>query len=148
MRYLLHNKRYNEYLQAQEDLNRVLDEWIMAFQKTQPKSSTYGDKVQGNTITNNIEEYVIEVEDKHLYKRIHDAGLIIAGKKELVELAEADLRKSKNVYDLIYTAKWVDGLKPKEIYRKLDLMGMNYSTTHIYRIIKNITVQVDRSFNA
>ena len=45
-KYLLHNKRYCEYQQAQEDLNKVLDEWVLAFQKTQPKATTYGDKVQ------------------------------------------------------------------------------------------------------
>ena len=94
MKYLMHNKRYQEYLQAQDDLNKVLDEWILAFQKTQPKATTYGDKVQTSITTNNIEEYVIEVEEKHLYQRIRDAGVIIGGKKELADLAEIELRES------------------------------------------------------
>lgn len=142
MKYLIHNKRYQEYLQAQDDLNRVLDEWILAFQKTQPKATTYGDKVQSSKTTNSIEDYVIEVEEKRLYQRMRDAGVIIGGKKELADLAEIELRKSKDIYDLVYTAKFVDGKRTKEIYRELDLMGKNYSTSQIYDIIRRIKAQI------
>ena len=144
MKYLLHNKRYCEYQQAQEDLNKVLDEWIMAFQKTQPKASTYGDKVQASQTASKIEEYVIEVEEKHLYERIKDAQLIIVCKADLLKRAEEELRKSKNIYDLIYTAKWVDGKRTQDIYRQLDLMGMNYSTSQIYEIRRRIKAQIER----
>lgn len=143
-KYLLHNKRYCEYQQAQDDLNKVLDEWILAFQKTQPKATTYGDKVQTSITTHQIEEYVIEVEEKHLYERINDARLIIAGKADLLARAEAELRKSKNIYDLVYTAKWVDGKRTQDIYRELDLMGMNYSTSQIYEIRRRILAQIER----
>ena len=78
MKYLEHRKRYIEYKQACDDLNQVLDEWILAFQRTQPKIS-YGDKVQGNA-TNKIEEYVIEVENKRLRERKEVAEQIIDGK--------------------------------------------------------------------
>ena len=144
MRYLYHRKRYLEYRQAQEDLNSILNEWIMAFQRTIPKI-TYGDKVQG-TPTNKVEEYVIELEHKQLRQRQQIAEQIIEGKAKLLEMAEADLRKSHNIYDLIYTCKWVDDMRPKEIYRKLDLMGMNYSTSQIYEITKRIKAQLERSF--
>lgn len=147
MRYLEHRKRYVEYKQAQEDLNRILDEWILAFQKTQPKSMTYGDKVQTSITGSMLDEYVIAVEDKRLYSRIKAAKQIMESKGELVKIAEEDLRKSRNIYDLIYTAKWVDEMKPKEIYRKLDLMGMNYSTSQIYEISKRIKSQIERSFD-
>lgn len=144
MRYLYHRKRYLEYRQAQEDLNSILNEWIMAFQRTIPKI-TYGDKVQG-TPTNKVEEYVIELEHKQLRQRQQIAEQIIEGKAKLLEMAEADLRKSHNIYDLIYTCKWVDEMRPKEIYRKLDLLGMNYSTSQIYEITKRIKAQLERSF--
>lgn len=142
MKYLLHNKRYSEYLQAQEDLNRVLDEWILAFQKTQPKATTYGDKVQSSIDHNSIEEYVIEVEEKHLYQRIRDAETIIAGKKKLADMAEAELRKSKSVIDIIYLDKFVDGMKAKDISKELDLKGMQYSASQIYEIIRRIKRQI------
>lgn len=146
MRYLTHRKRYIEYLQAQDDLNRVLDEWILAFQKTQPKSMTYGDKVQQSITGSMLDEYVITVEDKRLYSRIKAAREIMNAKGELLQIAEEELRKSKNIYDLIYTYKWVDEIKTKEIYRKLDLMGMNYSTSQIYEITKRIKRQIERDF--
>lgn len=131
-------------MQAQDDLNAVLDEWILAFQKTQPKATTYGDKVQASIRISGIEEYVIEVEERHIYTRIRDAKVIIAGKYDLMIRAEEELRKSKNIWDLIYTAKWVDGKRPRDIYRELDLMGMNYSTSQIYEIIRRIKAQIER----
>lgn len=142
MKYLIHNKRYQEYLQAQDDLNKVLDEWILAFQKTQPKATTYGDKVQSSKTTNSIEDYVIEVEEKRLYQRMRDAGVIITAKKELADLAEIEVRKSKSVWDIIYAAKWIDGKRPKDIYRELDLMGISYSERQLYDIIRRIKAQI------
>ena len=144
MVYLEHRKRYVEYKQACNDLQTILDEWTLAFQRTLPKIS-YGDKVQGNPV-NKIEEYIIEVEEKGLQQRKEKAEQIIDGRVKLLNLAEQDLRKSKNIYDLIYTLKWVDGLRPKDVYRKLDLMGMNYSTSQIYEITKRIRAQIERHF--
>jgi hypothetical protein len=144
MRYLEHRKRYIEYQQAVDDLNQVLDEWILAFQRTQP-SISYGDKVQGNA-TNKIEEYVIEVENKRLRERKEVAEQIIDGKLKLLKLAEEELRKSKNIYDMIYTMRWVDGLRPKDIYRKLDMTGFSYSESQIYEIRKRIKAQIERTF--
>lgn len=142
MRYLIHNARYSEYQQAVADLNRVLDEWILAFQKTQPKATTYGDKVQSSVTTNNIEEYVIEVEEKHLYQRIKDAEVIIAGKKELADLAEEEVRKSKSIWDIVYTARFIDGLKTKDVIRQVDTKGLDYSDRQIYEIIRRIKAQI------
>ena len=144
MVYLEHRKRYVEYKQACNDLQTILDEWTLAFQRTLPKIS-YGDKVQGQPV-NKIEEYIIEVEEKGLQQRKEKAEQIIDGRVKLLNLAEQDLRKSKNIYDLIYTLKWVDGLRPKDVYRKLDLMGMNYSTSQIYEITKRIRAQIERHF--
>lgn len=146
MRYLEHRKRYIEYKQAQEDLNRILDEWILAFQKTQPKSMTYGDKVQKSITGSMLDEYVIAVEDKRLYSRISSAEQIMEKKGKLLEIAEEELRKSKNIYDIIYTFKYIDDVRPKEMHRRLDLMGMNYSNSQIYEISKRIKRQIERDF--
>ena len=142
--YLEHNKQYNEYLQAQQDLQSVLDEYMIVFQRTQPKIK-YGEHTQGNP-TNKVEEYVIEVERRRLHERMAEAQKIIDAKKVLLDIAEEQLRKSRNIYDLIYTKKWVDKKRPKDIYRELDLMGMNYSRSHIYEIIHRIEAQIGRSF--
>ena len=144
MVYLDHRKRDVEYQQACDDLAEILDEWTLAFQRTVPKIS-YGDKVQGNPV-NKIEEYIIEVEEKGLRQRKEVAEQIIDGRKKLLAEAEGILRKSGNIYDLIYTMRWVDGLRPKDVYRRLDLMGKNYSESQIYEITKRIRAQIERSF--
>ena len=142
--YLEHNKRWCEYEQAKEDLREVLDEYEVVFQRTQPKGN-YSERVSG-TPRNKTEEYVIEVERRQLNRRIADAKLIIQAKKDLLDMAEEDLRKSRNIYDLIYLKKWVEHKRPKVIYRELDLMGISYSTSHIYEIIKRIRQTTGRDF--
>ena len=142
--YLTHNKRYFEYLQAQSDLKEVTDEYELVFQRTQPKGN-YSERVSG-TPKNKTEEYVIEVERRHLKRRIEDAKEIVGLKKYLLDLAEEDLRKSHDIYDLIYTKRWIDHKKPKDIYRELDLMGISYSRSHIYEIIKRIKLTTGRDF--
>ena len=83
-RYLEHRRRYIEYRQAQEDLNNILNEWILAFQRTIPKI-TYGDRVQGNP-TNKVEEYVIELENKQLRQRQQIADAYTAEIDRLLDL--------------------------------------------------------------
>lgn len=142
--YLEHNKRWYEYMQAQNDLQDVLDEYTIVFQKTQPKGN-YSERIS-STPKNKTEEYVIELDRRQLNRRIADAKLIIKAKKDLLDLAEEQLRKSKDIYDLIYTKRWIDHKRPKDIYRELDLMGMNYSRSHIYEIIKRIRQTTGRDF--
>lgn len=142
--YLEHNRQWNEYVQAQQDLQAVIDEYVVVFQKTQPKIS-YGEHTQGNP-TNRVEEFVIEVEQKQLKRRMAEAQEVLEAKKLLLDITEEQLRKSKNIYDLIYTKKWVDHKRPKDIYRELDLMGMNYSRSHIYVVINRIKSQIQRDF--
>jgi hypothetical protein len=98
------------------------------------------------TPRNKTEEYVIEVERRRLRKRKADAEAIIEAKKQLLDIAEEQLRKSRDIYDLIYTKKWVDHKRPKDIYRELDFMGMSYSRSHIYVVIKRIRQQIGRDF--
>lgn len=142
--YLEHNKRWCEYIQAQNDLREVLDEYEMIFQRTQPKVN-YSERVSG-TPRNKTEEYVIELERRDLNRRIADATAIIQAKKDLLDMAEEELRKSRDIYDLIYLKKWVEHKRPKVIYRELDLMGISYSTSHIYEIIKRIRQTTGRDF--
>ena len=79
--YLEHNKRWYEYMQAQNDLQEVLDEYTIVFQKTQPKGN-YSERIS-STPKNKTEEYVIELDRRQLNRRIADAKLIIKAKKAL-----------------------------------------------------------------
>lgn len=144
MNYLDHNKQYIEYLYAKKELQDVLDEWQVVFERTQPKVK-YGEHTSGQS-TNKVEEYVIEVERRHLHQRLEDAKMVLSAKVDLLAEAEAELRKSRNIYDLIYVKKWLDHKRAKDIYRELDFMGISYSKSHIYEIIKRIKANVRRDF--
>ena len=139
--YLDHYKCWVEYMQAVDDVKAVIDEYILVFQKTQPKAQVYGDKVQSMP-TNKIEEYVIEMENRHIRERIADAQQALQVKKELLDMTEQDLRKSKDVHDVIYVCRYIDKLKPKELYKRLDFMGISYSRSAMYRAIKLIDAKV------
>lgn len=144
MYYLEHNKRYCEFTQAQRDLQEVLNEKDTIQARTEPKIS-YEERVSGSP-RNQTEEYVIEMERRNLRKRIDDAQAIVDARRYLLNIAEEQLRKSKDLYDLIYTMRWVDGHKVRYIQRKLDFMGIECSRSHMYEIIKRIRQQIRRDF--
>lgn len=141
--YKEHRKEYLEYLQAQDVLNDVVNEYLVVFQKTQPHSPCYSG-IQFSGIHNKVEDYVIEVESRHLKQRAEDAEKTLHLKKELLDLKEEELRKSRDIYDLLYTAKWIDNKRVKDIIRDLDLKGIYYSTSQIYEIIKRIKKEIER----
>lgn len=141
--YREHRKEYIEFLQAQSILNGVIDDYLQAFQKTQPHSPCYKD-IQISGRYNKVEEYIIEVERRDLKRRAEDAERALHLKKELLDLKEAELRKSRDIYDLLYAAKWIDHKKTKDIIRDLDFKGIYYSSTQIYEIIKRIRNEIER----
>lgn len=141
--YKEHRKAYIEFLNAQRIVNDVADEYLAAFQRTQPHSPSYSG-VQYSGFVNKTEDYIIEVESKHLKKRAEDAERVLHLKKELLDLKEGELRKSKDVYDLIYAGKYVDHKKVSEIIRDLDFKGICYSTGHVYEILKRIGKEIER----
>lgn len=129
---------------AQSDLKEVTDEYEVVFQRTQPKGN-YSERVSG-TPRNKTEEYVIEVERRHLKRRIADAKEIVDAKKYLLDLAEEELRKSLDKYDIIYIKRWIEHKEVKIIQRELDFMGVECSRSHIYEIIKRIRLTTGRDF--
>ena len=141
--YREHRKEYIEFLQAQSILNGVIDDYLQAFQKTQPHSPCYKD-IQISGGYNKVEEYIIEVERRDLKRRAEDAERALHLKKELLDLKEAELRKSRDIYDLLYAAKWIDHKKTADIIRDLDFKGIYYSTSQIYEIIKRIRSEIER----
>lgn len=141
--YKEHRKEYNEYLNAQAILNDVINDYLVAFQKTQPHSPCYSGIKQSGFV-NKAEEYIIEVESHNLKRRAEDAERALHLKKELLDLKEAEVRKSRDIYDLLYVAKWIDCMKTKDIIRDLDFKGIYYSTSQIYEIIKRIRNEIER----
>lgn len=143
MTYKEHRKEYVEYQQAQAVLNGIIEEYMQALQRVQPHSPCLSDAKTGSRI-NRTEEYIIEVERKDLKRRAEDAERVLHLKRELLGLKEAELRKSKNVYDCLYAGKWIDHKKVSEIQRELDLKGICYSTSQVYEILKRIRTEIER----
>lgn len=141
--YREHRKEYVEYQQAQAVLNGIIEEYMQALQKTQPHSPCLSDTRPSRRI-NRTEEYIIEVESKNLKRRAEDAERVLHLKRELLDLKEAELRKSKDVYDCLYAGKWIDHKKVSEIIRDLDFKGIYYSTSQVYEILKRIRAEIER----
>lgn len=135
------------YKDAVDRVERVLNEYEVISQKVQPKSSLAEHEREFSPLVvaalgqsiNKSEEYVIAMEQHKIEERLHSAKLILQERTELLRLKEEELRRSKSIYNMIYTAKWVDGLKPDAIVRET-----GYSRSQVYNIINHITKQVER----
>ena len=138
--YLMHRKLYLEYEQALQNVRDLIDERELLFTKTEPKSSV-GEKVSGGTRINKTEEYVIQMEQRHIKERLEEAKSILKDRQEIMLIKESELRRSKDLYTQIYLLKWVDGLKADKIVKELDI-----SRSQIYNIIGHITKQIEREF--
>ena len=143
MNYREHRKEYVEYQQAQAVLNGIIEDYMQALQRVQPHSPCLSD-IRPSSRINRTEEYIIEVERKDLKRRAEDAETALNLKKKLLDLKETELRKSCDVRDILYVAKWVDRKKTKDIIRELDFKGVYYSTSQVYEILKRIKSEVER----
>lgn len=145
MKYLRHRKMYLDYLQAQSMVQQILDEDTMLFQLTQPKSSISDrERVSGGSVIPKAELYIIRKEEAHINERLTEAHMILHERYDLMHLEEADLRKSKDVYDQVYVAKWIDGYKADKMIKVLRTRGVYYSRSQIYNIMARIRQQIER----
>lgn len=142
--YREHRKAYIEYINAQNVVNDIVNEYLVAFQRTQPHSPVYTDAGTKANQVNRVEEYVIEVEHKDLKRRAEDATMLLDLKQRLVDIKEKEVRKSCSVYDAIYVSKWIDHKKPKDIILDLDLKGFCYSSSQVYEIIKRLEKEIEK----
>lgn len=139
--YRQYQRELTEYLDAQTVYNTVINEYDLAFQKAMPHCpSFYGTKT--STRINRTEEFIIEVERKKLKERAKIAKLILDARRFLLDLEEEELRKSYDIYDVLYTAKWIDHKSTKDIIRDLDRKGFDYSPSQVYAIIKRINNEI------
>ena len=143
MVYLDYDSIKRKYHRQQRIVEEILTEKEKLFQMTQPKS-TMGeyerefDKTisvggKGGTKNNQIEEYVIKLEESGIKKRLKEAKEILEEWRSLLDDKEQELRKSKNLDDEIYTMRFIDHMRVRDIARKL-----HYSKQHIYRRIEKI----------
>lgn len=146
--YLVHRKYYIAYLQAQEEVEKIINEQEKLIQKVLPKSPLSEHEREflvstpptgGNALVRKAEDYAIEMESRNIRLRLSQAVEVMKSRYELVQMKELEIRKSKDIYNMIYVAKWIDGKKVCEI---VDDTG--YSRSHIYSVINHLKAQLER----
>lgn len=143
--YLTHRQYYLQFLQAQESLRTIIDEREMLFQMTQPKSSVSDtERVSGGTRTNKAEEYVIALEQRRIKERTEEAKDILQDRLLLLKQKESEIRKSQDIWTMVYVAKYIDGMKPDRIQRSLEYQDVYYSRSQIYEILRHLKKQLER----
>lgn len=149
MIYLEYEDYLCKYKEAQKAYESILTEKESLFQRTQPKS-TMGEYERefdksisvggvGGSRVNLIEEYVIEVEEKHINERLEAAKSILDDRAALLSQKEQELRKSKRIDDELYILRYLENKRIKDIARML-----NYSEPQIYRRLKHIRQKIKR----
>lgn len=132
---------YNEYEQlrikyyeAQNKCDEILSEKEALFQLTQPKAITLDkEKVCGGGGNNIFDTYLIKKEEKKIDQRLEEANNILKNRKQLLEIKEQELRKSKNWTDVIFVYYFIEKMPVKHIEKRIP-----YSARQIFRIIKQI----------
>lgn len=146
--YLEHRKLYLQYREAVQKVENVLNDYEIISAKVQPKSSLAEHEREFSPVVvaafgqsiNKSEEYVIAMEQHRIEERLYAAKLILQERTELLRLKEEEIRKSKDIYNMVYTAKWIDGLKPDAIVKQT-----GYSRSQVYNILGHLTKQIERS---
>ena len=119
---------------TQQNYNDLLTEKERLFVRTQPNAIRY-DKlnVKSSPNSNVLEDYVIEKEKTQLDRRIAEMKVLLDDRRNLMLLKEAELRKSKDMYDRIYTMRYLEDMSVERIAKKV-----NYSVSQVYRILTKI----------
>lgn len=147
--YLEHRGYYLSYLEAQKKLEDIINEYETILAKVQPKSplAEHEREFSKETIlppsgkkVNKAEEYAIVMKERKIRERLTDAKIILQERFTLLDLKEQEIRKSKDIYNMVYTAKWIDGLKPDAIVKQT-----GYSRSQVYNILGHLTKQIERS---
>lgn len=124
----------HKYILSLQEVDKILNEKEILFQRTQPKSPVMDiERVSGGSPENKIETYIVELERKKIDERLRKAKEIMHDRHELYLLSLEDLKRSKDKYDMVFVLKWIDGKNAREISRLL-----HYSESHVYRMINKI----------
>ena len=135
--YEIYKCKYNE---IQIKYNEILTEKENLFTRTQPNAIRYDKlQVQGGTLDNGFDEYLIAKEKAQIDERLTEARQLLEDRERLLKLKEKELRASKDNLDLVYCMKYVDNKRPYAIAR-----AMNYSESQIYRILDKIQKDIRR----
>lgn len=138
MLYLEYELARIRYKSAREDYEELLNEKERLFRKTQPKSVQFDkERVNGGTPENAFETYIIELERKGINERLENLKDALDERQGILERLEADLRRSKDITDVIYVCKYIEHIQIGDIAEMV-----SYSRSQVYRIIEKIENRV------
>lgn len=128
-RYLEYKEMYNK---AQQSYKKLLDKKQTEFDKTQPGAMSFeGERVSGGVHNNKWDNYIDKAQEIDEMLKANEQ--IMLARKLILDLAEQDLRKSKDTSDMIFVARF---LERKKVYQITAIV--NYSETQVKRYLKEI----------
>lgn len=131
--YVIYEYFKNKYFDVQKKYDEILREKEYLFSKTQPKAVRIDKGIIATTPINVFDEYLIEKEKRKIDQRLKEIKAIIEDRAKLLKLKEIELRHSKNIWDRIYTMRYLDNLHIQKI-----ALILNYSQSQVYRKLKKI----------
>ena len=110
----------NKYSALQKAFTETLLEKERLFMQTLPGAIRYDkDKVQTTADGSPLEDYVVNVDTKELDAKLARYRSLLDDWKVLMEVKEAELRKSKDIYNRIYVLRYLDNYSVARISRIL-----------------------------
>ena len=139
---------YLEYAIAEHQLNdieskydRVLQEKQDLWEMTQGTTIDLStDRVDGGESPNKFDQYVILLQEKRIDERLAECYHIIEDRKMYLLIKEEKLRKSKGLWDKIYTMQHLDRKSVENISRYL-----HYDRSWVYKIIQQMQENIKQA---
>ena len=139
MLYLEYERLKIKYLEIQRAYDAILTEKEAIFQKTQPKAiNSKQEKVKSSPKSGQFDAYLIEKEKKRIDERLSEAKGILDERVSLMRQKEEELRKSKDIDDIVYVSRYIERIKVRKISKLID-----YSEPQTYRILKSIREKIE-----
>lgn len=139
MIYLEYVDYKNKYCETQKIFDGILNEKEQLFSLTQPKAAKIeGEKVNGGINENTFDKYLVLKEEKQIDTRLEEVRSLLIDREKLLKLKEAELRASKDWYDVIFVYYYIERLSLRKIAKRIP-----FSTTEIFRKLKKIEKNIN-----
>ena len=134
--YVILKQSYDESLRR---LKELLDKKEEAFTRTLPNAIRYDlQKVMHSVSTNSaLDDYIMDVEK--IDQQIRSAKIILMERKDMLDLKEEELKKSRDTDDRVYFLKYIQRLTVEQI-----AIRRPYSAGNIYYHLAKIKHQIKK----
>jgi DNA-directed RNA polymerase specialized sigma subunit len=79
-----------------------------------------------------IESNMVDVK---VLEEVESIKALLQDREVLQRSAEADLRKSKEIEDVVYVMRYIDGIQPDQIAEEI-----GYSRSQVYRMLQKMNI--------